>query len=131
MIQGRFDINFYTTILGRVEACRNDNDEDYNYAMIELIIVVSYTLESKMGRVCCLAEILGMTHYKTFSENLIFMINIPTNERHFQIVAFVDWILSFELQEFFYRNDALVLFDIIVRQLQRTDDQAVLKLTIL
>lgn len=79
--------------------------------------------QSKAGVKCPLTSLLRSNHYKTFSENIIFIFNDPQDIVLTQTyVQFMRWVLSIDIDEFFYKNDVQVIFDVILREIELVDE---------
>lgn len=68
-------------------------------------------------------QLIQARHYKTFSENIVFIFNASSSSlQQEHLIQFIHLVLLSEVDEFFYRNDAQVVFDIIQRNIENTND---------
>ncbi|CAM0139305.1 unnamed protein product [Umbelopsis sp. WA50703] len=134
---GHISPAFIHYLLDIVESMSTDNDELLNYSAMRLILV--FNEQFMMQRAMCsidgeqesqnqilrvLKSKIGSS--KTFSENLIFMLNRADDACvQMLILKLLYLIFTTEgLYEFFYTNDLCVLVDIVLRELCDLGDES-------
>ncbi|KAI8810789.1 hypothetical protein BJ742DRAFT_800145 [Cladochytrium replicatum] len=129
----QLDASLVPFLFDQVEGRNLDEDEEYNYDLIRLIVVLSSQYEKKnVGRTIIhnrvLAEISErLDRCKTFTENLLFIFN-RADERPIKrcVVQFLTSIFTtLRTANVFYSNDLVIVVDVVVREMERIDDDDV------
>lgn len=120
------DNELIVAILTRIEATHVDSLEEYNYALIELLMGINHQfliknharhiVENRVISSLSTRMYLG----KTLGESIIFIFNRAYNEKVQRLILrFLNTLFSApETAGFFYSNDLRVILDVVLRECQ-------------